>query len=44
MLNDKEQKIYEYIRECILNYNISPTVREICREVGSLYLYGSLLP
>ena len=34
MLNDKEQKIYEYIRECILNYNISHTVREICREVG----------
>lgn len=30
----KAQLIYEYIRDCILNHNFSPTVREICERVG----------
>ncbi len=34
MLSEKGQLIYEYIRDCILNHNFSPTVREICEEVG----------
>lgn len=34
MLSEKGQLIYEYIRDCILNRNFSPTVREICEEVG----------
>ena len=34
MLSAKAQLIYEYIRDCILNHNFSPTVREICERVG----------
>ncbi|MGI5894340.1 MAG: transcriptional repressor LexA [Candidatus Merdivicinus sp.] len=34
MLSKKGQLIYDYIRDCILNHNFSPTVREICEEVG----------
>lgn len=34
MLNEKATKIYDYIRDCILNHNFSPTVREICETVG----------
>ena len=34
MLSAKAQLIYEYIRDCILNHNFSPTVREICEQVG----------
>ena len=34
MPSAKGQMIYEYIRDCILNHNFSPTVREICEEVG----------
>lgn len=34
MLSAKGQLIYDYIRDCILNHNFSPTVREICEEVG----------
>lgn len=33
MLNATGQKIYEYIRDCILNQGFSPTVREICEEL-----------
>ena len=29
MLSDKGKKIYEYIRDCILNRGFSPPVREI---------------
>ena len=34
MLSDKGKKIYEYIRDCILNLGFSPTVREIGEELG----------
>ena len=34
MLSDKGKKIYEYIRDCILNRGFSPTVREIGEELG----------
>lgn len=34
MLGGKEKKIYEFIRDSILNHNVSPTVREICNELG----------
>ena len=34
MLSATAQLIYEYIRDCILNHNFSPTVREICERVG----------
>ncbi len=34
MLSTKAQIIYDYIRDCILNHNFSPTVREICEELG----------
>ena len=34
MLSAKAQLIYESIRDCILNHNFSPTVREICERVG----------
>ena len=34
MLSAKAQLIYEYIRDCILNHNFPPTVREICERVG----------
>lgn len=34
MFNEKAAKIYEYIRDCIQNHNFSPTVREICEQVG----------
>ena len=34
MISAKGQLIYDYIRDCILNHNFSPTVREICEEVG----------
>lgn len=33
MLKDTERRIYEFIKESLLNYNISPTVREICEEL-----------
>ena len=32
--NNKAMIIYDYIRDCIQNKNFSPTVREICEEVG----------
>ena len=32
--NNKAMMIYDYIRDCIQNKNFSPTVREICEEVG----------
>ena len=28
-----EESVYEYIKDCILNQNFSPTVREICSEL-----------
>ena len=34
MLSAQTQLIHEYIRDCILNHNFSPTVREICERVG----------
>lgn len=34
MRNEKATKIYEYIRRCIQERGFSPTVREICEEVG----------
>ena len=34
MISAKGQLIYDYIRDCILNHNFSPTVREIGEEVG----------
>ena len=34
MFNEKAAKIYDYIRDCIQNHNFSPTVREICEQVG----------
>ena len=34
MQNNKAMLIYDYIRDCIQNKNFSPTVREICEEVG----------
>ena len=34
MQNNRALEIYNYIRDCIQNRNFSPTVREICREVG----------
>ena len=34
MQNNKAMLIYNYIRDCIQNRNFSPTVREICEEVG----------
>lgn len=34
MLSLKAQRILNYIRDCILNRDFSPTVREICEEVG----------
>ena len=33
MLNSTGQKIYDYIRDCLLNEGFSPTVREICEEL-----------
>ena len=32
--DSKAMRIYEYIRNCIQNENFSPTVREICENVG----------
>ena len=29
-----EEIVYEYIKDCILNHNFSPTVREICAELN----------
>lgn len=34
MQNNRALEIYNYIRDCIQNRNFSPTVREICEEVG----------
>ena len=34
MISAKAELIYDYIRDCILNHNFSPTVREICEKVG----------
>mgnify|MGYP005788443685 FL=1 len=34
MLSEKGKKIYDYIRDCILNRGFSPTVREIGEELG----------
>ena len=34
MQNNKAMLIYDYIRDCIQNHNFSPTVREICENVG----------
>ncbi len=34
MLSEKGKRIYDYIRDCILNHGFSPTVREICEELG----------
>ena len=34
MLSEKAQAIYEYIRDCITSQGISPTVREICEDLG----------
>lgn len=34
MLSEKGKKIYDYIRDCILNRGFSPTVREIGYELG----------
>ncbi len=34
MLSEKGKRIYDYIRDCILNRGFSPTVREIGEELG----------
>ncbi len=34
MLNEKGQKIYQFIRDRISEDGVSPTVREICEELG----------
>ena len=34
MISAKAELIYDYIRDCILSHNFSPTVREICEKVG----------
>ena len=34
MQNNKAMLIYDYNRDCIQNHNFSPTVREICENVG----------
>jgi len=28
-----EESVYEYVKDCILNHNFSPTVREICADL-----------
>ena len=34
MLGEKAIEIYAFIRDCILNHNFSPTVREIGEKLG----------
>ncbi|MCD7778762.1 MAG: winged helix-turn-helix transcriptional regulator, partial [Clostridiales bacterium] len=33
-LTNKQQRIYDYIKKYIEEYNIPPTIREICDSVG----------